>query len=66
MKVMRIRSLLPALLIGAGMLLPIQTPALAKSHNVSHKVKKMKRSKKYKVQKRKIRPQKIRPQKIHH
>ncbi|HTQ56364.1 MAG TPA: hypothetical protein VMI94_17970 [Bryobacteraceae bacterium] len=45
---MRIRMLLPALMIGAGLLLPIaQTPALAKTSYKRHKIK----SYKYKVRK---------------
>lgn len=42
---MRIRFLLPALMIGAGLLLPVQTPAQAKT---SYKYKKFK---KYKARK---------------
>jgi len=51
MKLMRIRFVLPALMIGAGLLLPLQTPALAKTHYKQRKVKKFKRSKKYKAHK---------------
>jgi hypothetical protein len=42
---MRIRFVLPALMIGAGLLLPVQTPAQAKT---SYKYKKFK---KYKARK---------------
>ena len=48
---MRIRYLLPALMIGAGLLLPLQTPGQAKTHYKQRKVKKFKRSKKYKAHK---------------
>ena len=42
---MRLRFILPALMIGAGMLLPLQTPAQAKT-NYQHA-----KNKKYKVHK---------------
>ncbi len=52
---MRLRFVLPALIIGAGMLLPVQTPALAKtsykqSKHKSYKIHKFK-SKKFKNKK---------------
>jgi hypothetical protein len=46
---MQLRFALPALLIGAGLLLPVQTPALAKT-NYKYKVKKYK-VKKFKASK---------------
>jgi hypothetical protein len=45
---MRLRFVLPALMIGAGLLLPVQPPALAKT---SYKYQKFKKYKKYKVRK---------------
>jgi hypothetical protein len=39
---MRIRFVLPALMIGAGLLLPVQTPALAKPSYKYQKFKKYK------------------------
>jgi hypothetical protein len=47
----RIRLLLPALLIGAGMFLPVQTPAQAKTSYKQPKFKKYKASRKFKVKK---------------
>jgi hypothetical protein len=50
---MRIRTLLPALMIGAGLFLPTQTPALAKKTSYKqHKNKKYKASRKFKGSKR--------------
>ncbi len=49
MKIMRLRFILPALLIGAGLMLPVQTPAAAKTYK--YKVKKFK-GKKFKVSKK--------------
>lgn len=43
---MRLRSLLLALMIGAGLLLPTQTPALAKTHYKAGR--KFKKGKKFK------------------
>lgn len=51
MRLMRIRFLLPALMIGAGLLLPTQTPAEAKTHYKQRKIKKAKHSKRYKAHK---------------
>jgi len=48
---MRLRFVLPALMIGAGLLLPVQTPALAKTSYKHHKFKKYK-ARKYKAPKR--------------
>ncbi|MGA3076728.1 MAG: hypothetical protein ABSG56_23960 [Bryobacteraceae bacterium] len=45
---MRLRFVLPALMIGAGLLLPVQPPALAKT---SYKYQKLKKYKKYKARK---------------
>jgi hypothetical protein len=45
---MRLRFVLPALLIGAGLFLPVQTPALAKTSYKQPKYKKYKGSKKFK------------------
>jgi hypothetical protein len=42
MEVMRFRFLLPTLMIGAGLLLPVQTPALAKTSYKHQKYKKFK------------------------
>ncbi|MGC9944925.1 MAG: hypothetical protein ABSF64_00895 [Bryobacteraceae bacterium] len=39
---MRLRFVLPALMIGAGLWLPVQTPALAKTSYKTHKFKKYK------------------------
>jgi hypothetical protein len=39
---MRLRFILPALMIGAGLLLPVQTPALAKTSYKAPKFKKYK------------------------
>jgi len=39
---MRLRFVLPALMIGAGLLLPLQTPAQAKTTYKQHKAKKYK------------------------
>ena len=39
---MRLRFVLPALLIGAGLLLPVQTPAVAKTNYTHQKYKKFK------------------------
>jgi len=39
---MRLRFVLPALMIGAGLLLPVQTPVLAKTSYKQHKFKKYK------------------------
>lgn len=36
---MKLRFVLPALMIGAGLLLPVQTPALAKNSYKAHKFK---------------------------
>jgi hypothetical protein len=44
---MQLRFVLPALLIGAGLFLPVQTPATAKSYK-QHKFKKYKVSRKMK------------------
>lgn len=54
---MRLRFLLPALMIGAGLLLPLQTPAQAKTSYKHHqikkyKVRKFKAKKKFKANKR--------------
>jgi hypothetical protein len=49
---MRLRFLPLALLIGAGLVLPVQTPALAKKPNYTHKFKAKKyKPKKYKAHK---------------
>lgn len=45
---MRLRLVLPALMIGAGMLLPLQTPAQAKTSYKQPKIKKYKASRKFK------------------
>lgn len=46
---MRLRFVLPALMLGAGLLLPVQTPALAKKTSYkAPKYKKYKGSKKFK------------------
>jgi hypothetical protein len=42
MEVMKLRFVLPALTIGAGLLLPVQTPALAKTSYTHQKYKKYK------------------------
>jgi hypothetical protein len=39
---MRLQFVLPALMIAAGLLLPVQTPALAKTSYKAHKYKKYK------------------------
>ncbi len=51
---MRLRFLLPALLIGAGLMLPVQTPAQAKTSYKAKKFKgkKFKGAKKFKGSKR--------------
>ncbi len=52
MRLMRIRSMLLALMIGAGMLFPTEPPAQAKTHHYKpRKIKKFKRSKKFKAHK---------------
>ena len=48
---MRLRLVLPALMIGAGMLLPVQTPAQAKTSYKQPKNKKYKASRKFKNKK---------------
>jgi len=45
---MRLRFVLPAVMIGAGLLLPVQTPALAKTSYKQPKFKKYKASRKFK------------------
>ena len=65
MKMMRIRSLILALAIGAGLFLPVQTLAQAKTHYKTHyktgrKAKKFKRAK---VKSHRGRPK---PRRIHH
>ena len=60
-RLMRIRFLLPALLLGAGLLLPVTTPAFAKT---SYKAKKYK-VKKYKGSKR-ARSHKVQHAKVKH
>ncbi|HLY18157.1 MAG TPA: hypothetical protein VKR61_13085 [Bryobacteraceae bacterium] len=45
---MRLRLVLPALMIGTGMLLSVQTPALAKTSYKQHKIKKYKASRHFK------------------
>ncbi|MGA2132202.1 MAG: hypothetical protein ABSH50_07920 [Bryobacteraceae bacterium] len=57
---MRIRMLLPAVLIGAGLFLPVQTPAQAKTSyvhakNTKYKVKKFKGHKVKRISKQKAR-----------
>ncbi len=48
MKPMRIRHLLPALMVGVGLLLPAASPAQAKSyHYKPRKIKKVKHAKRY-------------------
>ena len=42
MELMRLRFVLPVVMIGAGLLLPVQTPALAKTSYQQHKFKKYK------------------------
>jgi|HubBroStandDraft_1064217.scaffolds.fasta_scaffold06360_7 hypothetical protein len=42
MKIMRLRFVLPALMLGAGLWLPVQTPAVAKTSYKQHKFKKYK------------------------
>ena len=49
---MRLRWILPALMIGAGLLLPVQTPAQAKTSYKQHKNKKYKASRKFKGSKK--------------
>jgi hypothetical protein len=49
---MRLRFILPALMIGAGLLLPVQTPAVAKTSYKQHKAKKYKASRKFKAGKK--------------
>ncbi len=51
MKAMRFRLLLPALMLGAGLLLPTQTPALAKTSYKQRKIKSYKVSRKFKAKK---------------
>jgi hypothetical protein len=51
---MRLRSVLLALMIGAGLLLPTQTPALAKTHYKASKGKKAKKFKHKKVKGHKV------------
>jgi hypothetical protein len=48
MEWMKLRFVLPALMIGAGLLLPVQTPALAKNSYKAHKYKGFKGSKRFK------------------
>jgi di/tricarboxylate transporter len=55
-EVMQLRFTLPAFVIGAGLLLPVQTPALAKTSYKPQKIKKykarkFKAGKKFKVHK---------------
>jgi hypothetical protein len=57
---MRIRFVLPALMIGAGLLLPVQTPALAKT---SYKAPKFKKYKGPKMKGRKIKGKKMKTRK---
>ncbi|HXM44240.1 MAG TPA: hypothetical protein VN924_23595 [Bryobacteraceae bacterium] len=54
MEVMQLRFILPALMIGAGLLLPVQTPALAKTSYKAPKFKKYK-GPKFKGKKAKVR-----------
>ena len=50
---MRLRFVLPALLIGAGLFLPVQTPALAKTSYKHPKYKKFK-ARKFKAANHKV------------
>ena len=50
---MRLRFVLPALLIGAGLFLPVQTPALAKTSYQHPKYKKFK-ARKFKAANHKV------------
>jgi hypothetical protein len=56
MELMRLRFVLPALLIGAGLLLPVQTPALAKT---SYKAPKFKKYKGRKIKGKKMKMRKV-------
>jgi hypothetical protein len=52
---MRIRHLLPALMIGVGLLLPAAAPAQAKSyHYKPRKIKKVKHARRYKYKAHKV------------
>jgi hypothetical protein len=53
---MQLRFVLPAMMIGAGLLLPVQTPALAKT---SYKVHKYKKFKAKKIKGRKVKTRKV-------
>jgi hypothetical protein len=53
---MRLRFVIPALIVGAGLLLPVQTPALAKT---SYKAPKFKAYKGRKVKRVKMKTRKV-------
>jgi hypothetical protein len=59
MKLMRLRSLLLSFMIGAGLLLPVQTPALAKTNYKAGR--KGKKGKKFKRKKSKAHKSNRRP-----
>ena len=67
---MRLRFVLPALMIGAGLLLPLQTPAQAKTSYKQPKFKKYKakkfKNKKFKANKRFKSPKAGKHSKIRH
>jgi hypothetical protein len=58
---MRLRFVLPALMIGAGLLLPVTTPALAKT---SYKAPKFKKYKARKFKGKKVKTRKVAKHKV--
>jgi hypothetical protein len=63
---MRLRFVLPALMIGAGLLLPVQTPASAKTSYKAPKYKKYK-SKGRKIKGKKMKTRKaVKPKTVKH
>jgi hypothetical protein len=61
MVLMRLRFILPALMIGAGLLLPVQTPASAKT---SYKAPKFKKYKAHKFKGKKVKTHKVAKHKV--
>ncbi|MGA2740790.1 MAG: hypothetical protein ABSG65_25555 [Bryobacteraceae bacterium] len=58
---MRLKFVLPALLIGAGLFLPVQTPALAKT---TYKAQKFKKYKGRKIKGKKMKMRKVAKHKV--
>jgi hypothetical protein len=58
---MKLRFVLPALMIGAGLLLPVQTPALAKNN---YKAQKFKAYKGHKIKGRKMKGRNVSKHKV--